>query len=279
MKPIYLDYQATTPVDARVVEAMAPYWTLDFGNPHSEGHQFGWKAKRATEKARAQVANLLNAYDDEVVFTSGATESCNLALRGVAYSARGKKRNKIITLATEHPAVLETVQSLGEQGFEIEILPVMSDGILSREALASALTERTLLVSVMLANNEIGVTQQVSRISGMCHDAGAFVHTDATQAAGRMRVDVEDLGVDLLSISGHKIYGPNGVGVLYLRSRSDLEIHPIMTGGHQEKGIRPGTVPVPLVVGMGEASKIASFGLEEEADRLNGLCRQLCRRT
>ena len=205
----------------------------------------------------------------------GPTESCNLAIRGVASSAKGTKRNKIITSAIEHPAVLETVRSLGKQGYGVEILPVMPNGILNPETLVSALTKRTLLVSVMLANNEIGVIQPLRQISQMCHEAGAILHTDATQAAGRISVDVENLGVDLLSISGHKVYGPNGVGALYMRSGRDLEIDPIMTGGHQEKGIRPGTVPVPLVVGMGEACRIASSGLEEEASRLNGLCRQL----
>ena len=275
MNPIYLDYQATTPTDPRVVDAMRPYWTQDFGNPHSEGHPFGWKAKQAVENARSQVANFLNAYDDEIIFTSGATESCNLAIRGVSPSAKRTKRNKIITSSIEHPAVLETVRSLGKQGYEVEVLPVMPNGILNPETLVSALTKRTLLVSVMLANNEIGVIQPLRQISQMCHEAGAIVHTDATQAAGRIRVDVENLGVDLLSISGHKVYGPNGVGVLYMRSGRDLEIDPIMTGGHQEKGIRPGTVPVPLVVGMGEACKIASSDLDEEASRLNGLCRQL----
>lgn len=270
--PIYLDYQATTPTDPRVVEAMAPYWTQDFGNPHSEGHPFGWKVKQAVDKARAQVANFVNAYDDEIIFTSGATESCNLALRGAATSA---KRHKIITLSTEHPAVLETARSLGNHGCDVEVLPVMPDGILDLAVLAEALTEQTLLVSVMLANNEIGVIQPMRRISDMCHEAGAIVHTDATQAGGRIRIDVEELGVDLLSISGHKIYGPNGVGALYMRARSGLEIQPIITGGHQEKGLRPGTVPVPLVVGLGEACRIAGSGLEEEASRMDALCRRL----
>ena len=273
--PIYLDYQATTPTDPRVVEAMAPYWTQDFGNPHSEGHPFGWRSKQAVEKARAQVANFLNAYDDEIIFTSGATESCNLALKGLASSAAGTGRNKIVTLSTEHPAVLDTARSLGKQGYDVEVLPVMPDGILDSAILATALTEPTLLVSVMLANNEIGVVQSMKQISEMCHDAGAIVHTDATQAAGRIRIDVDELGVDLLSISGHKIYGPNGVGALYTRTRPDLEIEPLMTGGHQEKGIRPGTVPAPLVVGMGEACRIAGASLEEEAARLNRLCGQL----
>ena len=273
--PIYLDYQASTPTDPRVVEAMAPYWTQAFGNPHSEGHSFGWESNRAVEKARSQVANFLNAYDDEIIFTSGATESCNLALRGVASFAAGSARNRIVTLATEHPAVLETVRSLSKLGYEVEILPVMPDGILNLESLEAALSRQTLLVSVMLANNEIGVVQPVRRISEMCHEAGAIVHTDATQAAGRIGVDVEELDVDLLSISGHKIYGPNGVGALYMRTRQDLAIEPLMTGGHQEKGLRPGTVPVPLVVGLGEACKLAGAGLEEETFRVDGFCRQL----
>ncbi len=268
MEPIYLDYQATTPTDPRVVEAMAPYWTRYFGNPHSEGHPFGWKSRKAVQTARARVANLLNAYDDEIIFTSGATESCNLALRGVACPRTRNKRNKIITLATEHPAVLETVRALSEQGYEVEILPVMPDGIVNLNTLASALSAETLLVSAMLANNEIGVIQPLREISELSHDVGAFVHTDATQAAGRIKIDVEELGVDLLSISGHKVYGPNGVGALYIRDEPSLEIEAVMTGGHQEKGIRPGTVPVPLVVGMGEACRIANRELVEDASRL-----------
>jgi cysteine desulfurase len=275
MTPIYLDYQATTPTDPRVVEAMAPYWARDFGNPHSEGHSFGWKAKQAVEKARTQVANFINAYDDEVVFTSGATESCNLALRGVAPTGARTQRNRIITLSTEHPAVLETARSLAQQGYDVEVLPVMPDGTLDLDTLAIALTQETLLVSIMLANNEIGVIQPLEQISEMSHDVGALVHTDATQASGRMGVNVEELGVDFLSISGHKVYGPNGVGALYIRNIQAQKVEPIMTGGHQEKGIRPGTIPVPLVVGMGEACRIASNSLEEEASRLNALCRQL----
>ena len=277
MNPIYLDYQASTPTDPRVVEAMAPYWTQNFGNPHSEGHPYGWTARQAVETARAQVANFINAYDDEILFTSGATESCNLALRGVAPPGASARRNRIVTLSTEHPAVLETARSLGKQGYDVEILPVMPDGILDPVILATALTQETLLVSIMLANNETGVIQPLKQLSAMCHDAGALVHTDATQAAGRIRIDVEELGVDLLSISGHKIYGPNGVGALYIRNEDGLEIKPMMTGGHQEKGIRPGTVPVPLVAGMGEACRIASNGLEQESSRLNTLCRQLLR--
>ena len=267
MKPIYLDYQSTTPMDPRVVSAMRPYWTQDFGNPHSEGHSFGWRARHAVEFARGRVADLIDADDDEIVFVSGATESCNLALRGIAASATSAQRKHIITLGTEHPAVLETAQWLGDHGFDLEVLPVKADGLLDLQELESSLSEQTLLVSVMLANNEIGVIQPLKYISSLCSEAGAFVHTDATQAAGRISVDVDDLGVDLLSLSGHKIYGPNGVGILYVRNRPDLQVKPIMSGGSQERGLRPGTVPVPLVVAMGEACAIVKEELREETER------------
>ena len=275
MKPIYLDYQATTPVDPRVLEAMEPYWNSEFGNPHSEGHQFGWNARRAVERARAQVADLIGADDDEIVFLSGATESCNLALRGLVTSPSASQRKQIITLATEHPAVIETAHSLEKQGLAVEILPVKQDGLLDLGKLESALSEQTLLVSCMLANNEIGVIQPLEQISALCHSAGAFIHTDATQAAGRITIDVNQLGVDLLSMSGHKIYGPNGVGILYIRNRQDLTLQPILTGGSQEQGLRPGTVPVPLVVGMGEACAVVGAQLQDDAARFARLGRKL----
>ena len=204
MKPIYLDYQATTPTDPRVVAAMQPYWTQDFGNPHSEGHHFGWQARQAVERARSRVADFIGADDDEIVFVSGATESCNLALRGVA--AASDRRRQIITLTTEHPAVLETAHWLSEHGYDVEVLPVKPDGLLDLRELESRLSDQTLLVSCMAANNEIGVIQPLAQISALCHSAGAYVHTDATQAVGRIRIDVDELGVDLLSLSAHKIY-------------------------------------------------------------------------
>ena len=269
--PIYLDYQATTPLDPRVRDAMEPYWAENFGNPHSEGHRFGWEAREAVEFARSQVAVLIGADDNEVIFVSGATESCNLALRGIATN----KRRQIITLATEHPAVLETVQWLGCRGFNVEVLPVMEDGLIDLSMLENALSDQTLLVSVMLVNNEIGVIQPLSEISKLCHAAGAIVHTDATQAIGRIDVDVDELGVDLLSLSGHKIYGPNGVGALYIRSRPDLQIEPLLTGGSQEQRLRPGTVATPLVVGLGEACEIAHAEWHTDAQRMYKLTAHL----
>lgn len=274
MQPIYLDYQATTPTDPRVIAAMQPYWTQDFGNPHSEGHSYGWQARRAVELARSQVADFIGADDDEIVFASGATESCNLALRGTANAASGNRR-EIITLATEHSAVLETAHWLNRNGWQGTILPVKPGGLLDLDTLAAALSESTLLVSCMLANNEIGVIQPLQEIARLTHAAGAFVHTDATQAAGRISIDVDELGVDLLSLSAHKIYGPNGVGALYIRSRPGLCIEPLMTGGSQERGFRPGTVATPLVVGMGVACFIAGRQLADDAQRISRLTTQL----
>ena len=277
MNPIYLDYQATTPVDPRVISAMQPYWMDEFGNPHSEGHPFGWRARQAVEQARSRIADFIGADDDEITFVSGATESCNLALRGIAFSTFSNERRHVITLATEHPAVLETAYWLGRQGFDVEVLPVTPDGLLDLRKLESSLSEHTLLVSSMLVNNEIGVIQPLEEISRLSHAVGAVVHTDATQAAGRIRIDVEKLGIDLLSFSGHKFYGPNGVGVLYIRNRPELRLEPLMTGGIQERSIRPGTVPVPIVVGMGEACTIANKQLEEDAERLDILMQRLLR--
>ena len=277
MLPIYLDYQATTPTDPRVVAAMQPYWAQEFGNPHSEGHPYGWQARRAVEYARSQVANFIGADDDDIVFTSGATESCNIALRGIAAASPPNGRRQVTTLATEHPAVLETVRWLGRNGYQTTILPVKPDGLVDLPELQASLSDCTLLVSAMLANNEIGVIQPLREISRICHAAGAFVHTDATQAAGRIRIDVDELGVDMLSLSAHKIYGPNGIGALYIRNRPELRIEPIVTGGLQERGIRPGTVPVPLAVGMGEACAIAGEQLADDAKRISELGERLLR--
>lgn len=267
-----MDYQATTPLDPRVAKAMAPYWSEAFGNPHSAGHGFGWAAREAVEHARAQVADFIGADDGEIFFVSGATESCNLAIRGIAATA-GERRH-VVTAATEHPAVLETVKWLACEGFKVDVLPVASDGLLELDALRDAVTERTLLVSVMLANNEIGVIQPISQIVAIARAAGAIVHSDATQAAGRMPIDVEELGVDLLSLSGHKFYGPNGVGVLYVRDSTRSRLRPLLAGGSQEGGLRPGTLATPLVVGLGAASEVAGQECEGDAQRLGGLATQ-----
>ena len=272
MKPIYLDNQATTPADPRVISAMQPYWMDDFGNPHSEGHPFGWRAHQAVEFARSQVADFIGADDDEIIFVSGATESCNLAIRGLFASSPSNERNQIVTLATEHAAVFETAQWLGHHGFRVDVLPVKRDGLLDFNELRSALSDQTLLVF-----GHAG--QQRNRCHPACRrdilpcaiESVSFVHTDATQATGRIKIDVDDLDVDLLSLSGHKIYGPNGVGVLYVRKRPDLKLKPIMTGGTQEHNLRPGTVAVPLVVGMGEACAIANKQLPQDARRLKVL--------
>ena len=270
---VYLDYQATTPLDPRVASAMAPYWTEAFGNPHSTGHSFGWEAREAVGYARGQVADLIGGHEDDVVFVSGATESCNLAIRGLAAGA-GDRRH-LVTVSTEHPAVLEAVRSLACRGFTVDVLPVASDGLLDLDVLREAVSHRTLLVSVMLANNEIGVVQPIRQIAEISHAAGAYLHTDATQAVGRASVDVEALGVDLLSLSGHKFYGPNGVGVLYARDEVRSHLRPLFHGGSQEGGLRPGTLPTPLVVGIGEASEIARAECAGDANRLRALTTKL----
>ena len=268
LRQAYLDYQATTPVDPRVRDIMLPYLGDQFGNPHSINHSYGWEAANAVRTARGHVADLIGADDDEILFTSGATESCNLALRG-ATKARGGIRDKVITAATEHPAVLETVRDLGRSGYRATVLPVQKDGLLDLASLERAIDERTSLVSIMAANNEIGVLQPLREIASLCRAHGALFHTDATQAAGRIAIDVDTWGVDLLSLSAHKVYGPKGIGVLFVR------IEPVVTGGGQEQGLRPGTVPAPLAVGLGEASRVALEQLDEDASRVAQLADRL----
>ena len=251
---------------------MLPFFDVRFGNPHSSDHAYGWEAADAVRIARAQVAQLVGADDNEIAFTSGATESCNLALRGVAKASTGS-RKKIITLATEHPAVLETVRDLGRAGFEAIILPVCPDGLLDLTELERVLDDRTLLVSIMAANNEIGVLQPLARIADMCHSVDALFHSDATQAPGRINVDVDAWNVDLLSLSAHKVYGPKGIGALF--ARSGMRLSPICTGGKQERGLRPGTVPAWLAAGFGEACQITSKQWEKDADRMSKLTLRL----
>jgi cysteine desulfurase len=268
--PIYLDYQATTPVDERVLAAMLPFFTGKFGNPHSRDHRHGWQAEEAVEAAREQVARLIGATAKEIVFTSGATESNNLAVKGVARAA-GADRRHVITCVTEHKCVLESCRRLEREGFEVTYLPVGRDGLLDLAGLEAALSARTALVSIMAVNNEIGVLQPLAGIGKLCRQHGARFHTDAAQATGKIPIDVNAMNIDLLSISGHKVYGPKGIGVLYVRRRPRVSIEPLMDGGGQERGIRSGTVPAPLAVGLGAACTIAGEEMAGEAERLTRL--------
>ncbi len=268
--PIYLDYQSTTPCDFRVDEALAEMgWDIGFGNPHSTDNFYGCRASKAVREARSRISEFLRADNEEIVFTSGATESCNLAIRGAARGATD--RNEIVTLNTEHPAVLETVRALGKDGRTVHIVPVNRDGIVDLDRLAQTITNRTVMVSVMLVNNEIGVLQPVEDISTMAHRHGALMHTDASQAAGRLSIDVEKLDVDLLTFSSHKMYGPQGVGCLYVRNEIREEIVPLAMGGGQEAGLRPGTVPVAPVVGFGIACEIAMQETGSDINRIGRL--------
>ena len=268
--PIYLDYQATTPVDERVLAAMLPFFTGKFGNPHSRDHRHGWQAEEAVEAAREQVARLIGATAKEIVFTSGATESNNLAVKGVARAA-GADRRHVITCVTEHKCVLESCRRLEREGFEVTYLPVGRDGLLDLAGLEAVLSARTALVSIMAVNNEIGVLQPLAEIGKLCRRHGARFHTDAAQAAGKIPIDVNAMNIDLLSISGHKVYGPKGIGALYVRRRPRVPIEPLMDGGGQERGIRSGTVPAPLAVGLGAACTIAGEEMAGEAERLTRL--------
>ena len=266
-QPIYLDYQATTPLDPRVLEAMMPYFTHQFGNPHSRSHSYGWEAEEGVEKTRGQVAKLIGADEKEVIFTSGATESNNLAIRGVAEFYKDRK-NHIVTTVTEHKCVLDTCRHLEQQGFEVTYLPVQKNGLIDLEALRAAVTDKTVVVSVMAVNNEIGVIQPLAEIGKICREKKAFFHTDAAQAAGKIALDVEAMNIDLMSISGHKIYGPKGIGALYVRRKPRVRLVPLIVGGGQERGFRSGTLPTPLCVGLGEAAEIAMNEMEGEAKRL-----------
>ncbi|WP_029603935.1 cysteine desulfurase family protein [Kozakia baliensis] len=262
---IYLDNQATTPCDPRVLEAMLPYFTEHFGNPHSSGHRYGNKAAEAVEAARAQVAELLHAQPREIIFTSGATEANNLAIKGAARHLRGRgdTRRRVITVATEHKCVLEAVRDLAQEGFDTVILPVARNGRLDPELLKEALQTPTLLVSIMAANNETGVLQDIPALSALVREAGALMHSDLAQMAGKLPFYSEH--VDLASLSGHKIYGPKGVGALYVRHRPRVRLQPLFSGGGQERGFRSGTLPTPLIVGLGVACALARENMEDEA--------------
>jgi cysteine desulfurase len=269
-QPIYLDYQATTPMDPRVLEAMMPYFTYKFGNPHSRSHSYGWEAEEGVEKARGQIAKLIGADEKEVIFTSGATESNNLAIRGVAEFYKDRK-NHIVTTVTEHKCVLDTCRHLEQQGFEVTYLPVQKNGLIDLDALRAAITDKTVVVSIMAVNNEIGVIQPLTEIGKICREKKTFFHTDAAQAAGKIPLDVEAMNIDLMSISGHKIYGPKGIGALYVRRKPRVRLVPLIVGGGQERGFRSGTLPTPLCVGIGEAAEIAMKEMDAESKRLTKL--------
>jgi cysteine desulfurase len=269
--PIYMDNQATTPLDPRVLEAMMPYLTGKFGNAASRNHSFGWEAEQAVEAARGQVARLIGATSKEIIFTSGATESDNLAIKGVAemYRERG---NHIITQVTEHKAVLDTCKRLEKQGYRVTWLPVKADGIVDLEDLNRAIDGKTILVTIMAANNEIGVLQPTGEIGKLCHEKGVLFHTDAVQAVGKVPFNVVDDGVDLASISAHKIYGPKGIGALYVRRRDPrVQITAQIDGGGHERGMRSGTLNVPGIVGLGKACELAEQEMLEEGRRVQAL--------
>jgi cysteine desulfurase len=270
--PVYMDNHATTPVDPRVLEAMLPYFTEQFGNASSRNHAFGWEAEAAVDKARQQVASLIHAASPrEIVFTSGATESDNLALKGVA-EAYAQKGNHIVTCVTEHKAVLDSCKALERRGFHVSYLPVDRDGLVAPERVREALGDKTILISIMAANNEIGTLQPIQEIGRIAKDKGILFHTDATQAVGRIPVDVEAIGADLLSLSAHKMYGPKGVGALYVRSKKPpIKLSAMIDGGGHERGIRSGTLNVPGIVGLGMACQIAEKEMASEAERLASL--------
>jgi cysteine desulfurase len=267
--PIYLDYQATTPVDPTVLEVMLPYFTKDFGNPHSTTHVYGTRAHKAVEKARDQVAKVINADPQEIIFTSGATEANNLAILGVCRALKKQGKTEVISVVTEHKCILESLKALEKEGFKVTLLPVQENGLIRLDDLRKALSKNTALVSVMAANNEIGVLQPIKDIAKLAHEYGALFHTDAAQAFGKIPLDVKQDEIDLLSLSGHKIYGPKGIGAIFIRN--GIEVVPLTYGGGQEKGIRPGTVPTPLCVGLGKASQIAQDQLPSESKRIRAL--------
>ena len=269
--PIYMDNHATTPLDPRVLEAMMPYLTTIFGNAASRNHSFGWEAEAAVEKAREQVAKLIGATAKEIIFTSGATESNNLAIKGIAemYKERG---NHIITQATEHKATLDTCKRLEKYGYRVTYLPVKADGLIDLDDLKRAMDDKTILVTIMIANNEIGVLQPVAEIGKLCHEKGVLFHTDGVQAVGKIPVDVNAMNIDAMSLSAHKIYGPKGVGALYVRRRNPrVQISEQINGGGHERGMRSGTLNVPGIVGLGKACEIAGQELKAETERLTAL--------
>jgi len=267
MKPIYLDYQATTPLDKRVLQVMMPYFTEKFGNPHSSTHQYGWEAEAALDIAREQVAEVISAKPEDIIFTSGATESNNLAIKGVM-DTWGQKRPHLVTVSTEHKCVLEAAIYCKAKGYDLTVLPVLPSGLIDLDQLKEAVTEQTALVSVMAINNEIGVIQPLAEIGQITHAKGALFHTDAAQAFGKIPLNIETMHIDLMSISGHKVYGPKGVGALYKRAGRRTALTPQMSGGGQEFAIRSGTQAPALVAGLGKAAELAAVDMAQEETRL-----------
>ncbi|KAF6157960.1 hypothetical protein GIB67_015276 [Kingdonia uniflora] len=273
-RPLYLDMQATSPVDPRVLDAMLPFYISRYGNPHSRTHLYGWESDLAVEKSRAQIASLINASPKEIIFTSGATESNNISVKGLMHFYKDKKRH-VITTQTEHKCVLDSCRHLQQEGFDVTYLPVRPDGIIDIEQLKSEIRPDTGIISIMMVNNEIGVIQPMEEIGKICKEKGIAFHSDAAQALGKIPVDVEKMNVSLMSLSGHKIYGPKGVGALYMRRRPRIRVETQMNGGGQERGIRSGTVPTPLVVGMGAACELAMKEMEYDEKRITALQERL----
>jgi cysteine desulfurase len=272
--PIYLDYGATTPVDSRVVDAMIPWLREHFGNPASRSHAWGWEAEEAVEKARGYVADLIGADPREIVWTSGATESNNLALKGAAHFYKGKGKH-LITVKTEHKAVLDTMRELERQGFEVSYLDVQQDGLLDIEAFKAAIRPDTILASVMFVNNEIGVVQDMVALGNICREKGVIFHVDAAQATGKVEIDVKTLPVDLMSLASHKTYGPKGIGALYVRRKPRVRLEAQMHGGGHERGMRSGTLPTHQIVGMGEAFRLARLEMKEDIAKARALQKRL----
>jgi len=272
--PLYLDMQSTTPMDPRVVDAMLPFMTEQYGNPHSRTHLYGWEAEEAVEEARENIANLINADAKEIVFTSGATESNNMAVKGIAGFYKDKKKH-IITTQTDHKCVLDSCRFLQQRGFDVTYLPVKSNGLVDMDQMKAAIRPDTALISVMAVNNEIGVVQPLAEIGALCRENKVFFHTDAAQAVGKIPVDVDACNIDLLSISGHKLYGPKGIGALYIRRRPRVRLEAQMSGGGQERGLRSGTVPTFLAVGLGKACEVAVREMESDAAHVKNLADRL----
>lgn len=269
--PIYLDYQSTTPMDPRVIDAVTKTMQEDFGNPHSRTHAFGWRAEELIENAREQIADLIGASSKEIVFTSGATESNNMAIKGVYGFYKNSGKNHVVTVATEHKCIINACRDIEIEGAEVTFLPVKKNGLIDLQELEKAITDKTCLVSVMAVNNEIGVIQPLKEIGALCRHKGVFFHTDAAQGFGKIPLNVDEFNIDLMSISGHKIYGPKGIGALYVRRKPRVRLKPIISGGGQERGFRSGTLATPIVVGLGKAAQIAKKEMQKDFDHIKKL--------